>query len=90
MIAGPLVTLHMLVGAVVGWGVLSPLAQRNGWAKGDVGNWETGSRGWIIWISQAALLADCITKISWFFIRPLWKVRHTIYGAMALSYNRNR
>ena len=90
MIAGPAITLHMLLGAIFGWGVLSPMAQRNGWATGAVGNWETGSRGWIIWISQAALLADCVAKISWFLIRPLWNIRYSFYKTQMHLAGKNR
>ncbi|KAF7869768.1 hypothetical protein EAF04_004552 [Stromatinia cepivora] len=43
-----------------------------GWAPGDPDDWETGSRGWTIWISLAALLVDASIKLSWFLIRPLW------------------
>jgi OPT family oligopeptide transporter len=32
IIMGPATTTHMLFGAVVGWGILSPLAKKKGWA----------------------------------------------------------
>jgi hypothetical protein len=62
----------MLLGAVAGWGILSPFAKYKGWAPGPVDDWETGSRGWTIWISVAALMADASIKLSWFFLKPLW------------------
>ncbi len=43
----------MLLGAVVGWGILSPLAKYQGWAPGPVDDWLTGSRGWLVWTSLA-------------------------------------
>jgi uncharacterized oligopeptide transporter (OPT) family protein len=55
----------MLLGAIVGWGILSPLARSRGWAAGDVGDWDDGSRGWIVWIGLAALLADALVKLGW-------------------------
>jgi OPT oligopeptide transporter protein len=69
IITGPVIPLHMLAGAVAGWAVLSPLAHERGWAPGKVNDWESGSRGWIIWISLAALLADALVKLAWFFLR---------------------
>ncbi|KAK6441510.1 OPT superfamily [Oleoguttula sp. CCFEE 5521] len=60
IIMGPATTIHMLLGAILGWGVLSPLAKHQGWASGDVGDWNTGSKGWIVWISLAIMLADAI------------------------------
>lgn len=71
MIIGPYLSLHMLLGAVVGWGILSPYAKHRGWAPGDVDDWATGSRGWIIWVSLASLLADALTKLAWLVLRPL-------------------
>lgn len=75
IIIGPVIPLHMLAGAVVGWAILSPIAKTRGWAPGDVGDWEHGSRGWIMWVSLAALLADCLIKLSWLVIKPVVKSR---------------
>lgn len=68
---GPTTTLHMLLGAVVGWGILSPVAKSRGWAPGGVENWETGSKGWIVWVSLAIMLADSVVSLGWLTIRPL-------------------
>ena len=72
---GPATTMHMLLGAILGWGVLSPLAKSRGWAAGPVGDWETGSKGWIVWISLAIMLADSVVNLGWLALRPL-----TCYG----------
>lgn len=71
IIMGPATTLHMLLGAVVGWGVLSPLAKYMGWAPGPVGDWETGSKGWIVWISLAIMLSDAVVSLGYIALRPL-------------------
>ncbi|KAF8856692.1 hypothetical protein BDZ45DRAFT_745163 [Acephala macrosclerotiorum] len=68
VIIGPIVPLHMLAGALIGWGILSPIAKNCGWAPGPVAHWDTGSRGWIMWVSLAAMLADCITKFLWLIL----------------------
>jgi OPT family oligopeptide transporter len=59
----------MLLGAVVGWGILSPLAKNRGWAPGPVGNWESGSKGWIVWISLAIMLADAVVSLGYLALR---------------------
>ncbi|GAP92893.1 putative OPT superfamily oligopeptide transporter [Rosellinia necatrix] len=69
VIAGPVVLLNMLAGAVVGWGVFSPLAKHLGWAPGPVGDWDTGARGWIIWMSLSAMLADALVDLGFFAVR---------------------
>jgi len=50
------------LGAVLGWGILSPIAKKNGWAPGPVDSMETGVRGWLVWISIGFLLGDAIVR----------------------------
>ncbi|KAF2493192.1 OPT superfamily oligopeptide transporter, partial [Lophium mytilinum] len=71
IIMGPATTLHMLIGAIVGWGILSPLAKHKGWAPGEVEDWETGSKGWIVWVSLAIMLADSLVSLGWLILRPM-------------------
>jgi uncharacterized oligopeptide transporter (OPT) family protein len=56
-------TLSMAAGALVGWGILAPLSQREGWAPGPTGDMATGARGWILWISLAIMCADSIVSL---------------------------
>ncbi|OJD16654.1 hypothetical protein AJ78_03206 [Emergomyces pasteurianus Ep9510] len=70
IIMGPSTSLHMLVGAILGWGILSPLAKHRGWAPGLVDSWEDGSKGWIVWVSLAIMLADSIINLGWLIARP--------------------
>ncbi|KAK0674416.1 putative oligopeptide transporter [Cercophora samala] len=71
IIMGPATTLHMLLGAVVGWGVLSPLAKNRGWAPGPVSDWEHGSKGWIVWVSLAIMLADSVVSLGYLAFRSV-------------------
>ena len=68
---GPATTLHMCLGSIVGWGILSPLAKSKAWAPGPVEDWDTGSKGWIVWISLSIMLADSFINLGWLLIRPL-------------------
>ena len=68
---GPATTLHMLLGAIVGWAILSPIAKSNGWAPGPVGDWTSGSKGWIVWVSLAIMLADAVISLGWLVLRPI-------------------
>jgi len=79
---GPATTLHMLLGAIVGWGILSPLAKHNGWAPGPVSDWTTGSKGWIVWISLAIMLADSIVSLGWLILRPIFKHGPSFYATL--------
>ena len=73
IIMGPTTTVHMLLGAILGWAVLSPVAKDKGWAPGPVDNWERGSKGWIVWVSLAIMLADSIVNLGWLAFRPVFK-----------------
>ncbi|KAI8080101.1 OPT oligopeptide transporter protein-domain-containing protein [Gilbertella persicaria] len=64
IIMGLPTTLSMLLGCVVGWGILSPMAYYAGWAPGPVDDWKTGSKGWILWISLGVMIAEsCISLL---------------------------
>lgn len=71
IIMGTETTLHMTLGAVVGWGILSPLAKKKGWAPGPVDDWENGSKGWIVWVSLAIMLVDAVVSLAYVALRPL-------------------
>lgn len=64
IIMGLPTTLSMLLGALLGWGILAPLAKVKGWAPGAIGDWKTGGRGWILWVSLGIMLADCLVGLT--------------------------
>lgn len=86
---GPTITLHMFLGAVLGWGVLSPLAKGKGWAPGEVADWETGSKGWIVWISLAIMLADALVSLGWLVFRPIFHMMRHYFPQLLQHFQRN-
>lgn len=60
-----------MLGAIVGWGILSPLANKKGWAPGKIDDWENGSKGWIVWTSLAIMLADAVVSLGYLAFRPV-------------------
>lgn len=72
IIMGLNTTLSMLLGAVIGWVILSPIAKHNGWAPGPVSDYNDGVRGWLIWVSLAIMLSDSIVSLLVVTIR--WAV----------------
>ncbi|PSS00514.1 OPT oligopeptide transporter [Coniella lustricola] len=96
IIMGPATTIHMLLGAILGWGILSPLAKYKGWAPGRIDDWENGSKGWIVWTSLAIMLADAVVSLGYLAFRPLgqrlvkyaatkWHLGDTALGALLSS-----
>ena len=79
IIMGPATTLHMLLGAIIGWGILSPIAKHKEWAPGPVSDWTNGSKGWIVWISLAIMLADSLVSLGWLLLRPVVTIARAYY-----------
>ncbi|KAF9090911.1 hypothetical protein BGX29_011223 [Mortierella sp. GBA35] len=72
-------TASMLLGCVVGWGILSPLATLNKWVTGPVSNSTTGARGWILWISLGVMIAESIVSLLGVVVLSL--IAHRRYKA---------
>lgn len=86
IIMGTETTLHMTLGAVIGWGILSPLAKMKGWAPGSVDDWEKGSKGWIVWVSLAIMLVDAVVSLAYIALRPVFTT-HAV-GILAVLQRR--
>lgn len=54
---------YMLFGAILGWGILSPLSKYMGWAPGPVDDWKHGGQGWIMWISLSIMISDSLVSL---------------------------
>jgi OPT oligopeptide transporter protein len=65
--------VSMLLGAILGCGILSPIAKSHGWAPGATDDWSNESRGWTIWVSLGLILGDSVVNITWLIIRPAVK-----------------
>lgn len=63
IIMGLPVTVSMNVGMVVGWALLSPIAKVAGWAPGPVSSTVNGSRGWILWVALAIMIAESMISL---------------------------
>lgn len=66
---GPTTSLNILLGAIVGWGILSPLAVYRGWVTAPIDDLEHGPKGWLIWIALAVLLAGSVLDLGWLLVR---------------------
>lgn len=90
IIMGAETTMHMTLGAVVGWAILSPLAKSRGWAPGPVGDWESGSKGWIVWVSLAIMLVDAVVSLAYVALHPLiGKQTAVLFDRVAGKFRQN-
>jgi OPT family oligopeptide transporter len=44
-----------------------------------VSDWTNGSKGWIVWISLAIMLADSLVSLGWLLLRPLVSIAQLYY-----------
>jgi uncharacterized oligopeptide transporter (OPT) family protein len=61
---GPRVVLSLVIGAILSWGVLGPIAHSAGWAPGGVMIWGDGVRGWILWPGVALMVSEALTALA--------------------------
>lgn len=62
MIMGFNTVFFIMIGCVLGWGILAPLARHMGWVPpdADINDWEKGVQGWVLWSSLAVMVADSV------------------------------
>ncbi|KAK9761202.1 OPT superfamily, variant 3 [Basidiobolus ranarum] len=87
IIMGLPTTLAMLVGAIVGWGILSPISYYNGWAPGPIDDAQTGARGWILWISLAVMISESLVSLGVIIAKEIqqrWRAS-SVYGEEAIN-----
>ncbi|KAF9358430.1 hypothetical protein BGX26_001775 [Mortierella sp. AD094] len=81
-------TAAMLLGCIVGWGILSPIATLNKWVTGPVSSSTDGARGWILWISLGVMIAESI--VSLFGVVVLSLVAHHRYSVKTKRFQERR
>ncbi|ODV93333.1 hypothetical protein PACTADRAFT_51935 [Pachysolen tannophilus NRRL Y-2460] len=74
IIMGPATVSYMLVGAILGWGILAPMAKYFEWAPGEIDDWKDGGQGWILWISLSVMVADSVVSFLVVTIRSLFQL----------------
>jgi uncharacterized oligopeptide transporter (OPT) family protein len=64
ILIGPRVSVSMLLGAIVAWGVLGPIAQFKGWAPGPIMSFKVGPRGWLLWPGVAIMVSEALMSLA--------------------------
>lgn len=77
IIMGFQTTCGMMVGMILGWCILSPLAKYMNWAPGPTDDWVTGSEGWIMWISLAIMISDSLVTLGLMIYSSIKTMLHT-------------
>lgn len=67
LLIGPRVVWSLVLGAVLGWAALGPIAKAQGWAPGEVMSYGDGPRGWILWPGVALMVCESLMALvlSW-------------------------
>ncbi len=66
MIVGKRVGVSMLLGALIAWGVLGPVALENGWAAGGKADqlWFGSMGPWLLWPGAAMMVTSALTSVA--------------------------
>ena len=64
ILVGPRISTSLLAGAILGWGVLAPYAQSQGWANDALMDASHGPRAWILWPGVAMMTAEGLTALA--------------------------
>lgn len=83
---GPRVCLSMLAGSVAGFGILAPIAVREGWANAKSSS-SDGYAAFVTWVAMSIMIADSLTSLAVLLGQYLWQLaaanrRSTGYGAV--------
>ncbi len=82
MLMGPRVVWSLVAGTIVGWAILGPFAQYQGWAPGTniLNDYATGPRGWILWPGVAILVSESLMSLvlSWRTVVKVFTTRTTL------------
>ena len=74
---GPRVSLSLLLGALIAWVVMGPMAVEQGWAPGKIMSYKDGARGWLLWPGVALMVSEALTSLA-----LSWK---TFYRALTMT-----
>ena len=67
----PVAGVSMLLGAVLGWAILGPMARSEHWAPGDISSTVDGATGWVVWVALSVMMADSVTSLLILAVRSL-------------------
>jgi uncharacterized oligopeptide transporter (OPT) family protein len=75
---GGRVSVSLLFGAVLAWGVLGPLVTAQGWVQGPPEDTATGAAGWLMWPGAALMIGDALFSLVLSYktiVRTFWPAR---------------
>ena len=85
IIIGSSVNFGMLLGAIVNWGILSPMARNNGWAVSPVNDWGQWFSGWILWVGIGQIFGDSAVGLVWVILKLLMSWAQRLFKIQRLG-----
>lgn len=64
IIMGIETTTGMMIGMIIGWCILGPIAKAKGWAPGVADDWKDGIAGWTMWIALGIMIVDSLVSLG--------------------------
>lgn len=63
ILIGAKVGTSLLIGAILAWGILGPMATELGWVSDKIMDYKTGARGWVLWPGVALMVTDALVTL---------------------------
>ncbi|EFA78201.1 hypothetical protein PPL_08851 [Heterostelium album PN500] len=70
MIMGTKTGISLMIGAILGWAILGPIARNNGWATGSVTSID-GASGWTLWVALFIMISESLISLAIVLVRQL-------------------
>ncbi len=63
-LAGLRIGTSLLIGSILGWGLLAPWVERQGWVGPQTMSYASGARGWILWVGVGVMVAEALAQLA--------------------------
>jgi len=63
ILVGTRVAVSAVIGSIIAWAIVGPIAKSHGWAPGAVMSYADGPRGWILWCGVAIMVSESLMAL---------------------------
>lgn len=76
MLMGIRVGVSLLLGAIIAWGIITPIIVHFNWVSGPLFNYKTGAQGWLLWPGVTLMTVDSLMTFALTLPRIIQSFHH--------------